>query len=75
MKSTTFHIHVPIQALLNMNDDELSGFASHPDGFAALRSELRDMLSDGEYCLVLDNECDNKNPDGSCAGHITQTVN
>ncbi|MBF4438251.1 hypothetical protein ERJ77_27960 [Vibrio anguillarum] len=63
------HIHMMVETLLSMNDKELAEIVTHPDGADAARSELRSMLESGETCLVLDSSCDNRNSDGSCAGH------
>ena len=66
--STTYHIHIPLRVLLSYSDKELGEAVSHPDGVQAARDELRQMKLMGMTCLAA-GKCDNKNPDGSCAGH------
>lgn len=65
----TIHIHYSVEWLLSKNDKVLLECVRHPDGAEGARKDLTKMLESGEKCLVLDNTCDNKNPDGSCAGH------
>ena len=67
--TTKKHIHTPVESLLSMRPKQLMQMVNHPDGVEGARAELRDMLADGETYLVLDNSCDNRNPDGSCACH------
>lgn len=69
MTAKTIHIHMTVPFLLSLNNQELSEVITHPDGVEAARKELNAMLDEGETCLVLDSSCDNKKPDGSCAGH------
>jgi hypothetical protein len=66
---TIRHIHYDVTSLLNMNDKQLSECVSHPDGVEAARLDLQSMFDSGKTCLVLSGDCDNKNPNGSCAGH------
>ena len=66
--STTYHIHIPVDSLLGMSDKELMETVNHPDGSEGARSELHEMQKEGISCLVV-GDCDNKKPDGSCAGH------
>jgi len=63
------HIHMDIKPLLQLDDKQFSETVSHPDGPAAAREDLQEMLKRGITKLVCDRECDNRNPDGSCAGH------
>ncbi len=65
----TMHIHYSVEWLLSVNDKKLTECVTHPDGCEAARTELKEMIDSGETCLVLDSTCDNKNKDGSCAGH------
>ncbi|EOW9480267.1 hypothetical protein ACOCG1_003338 [Vibrio cholerae] len=69
MASTIHHVHIPVESLLAMNDQELSETVTHPDGMEAAKKELKEMLDEGVTCLVLDSSCDSKNTNGSCAGH------
>lgn len=66
---TTFHIHIPVSVLLSYSDKRLGDIVTHPEGVDGARKELRQMLEKGEQVLVCDSNCDNRNPDGSCAGH------
>ncbi|MDW5376803.1 hypothetical protein R6258_07700 [Halomonas sp. HP20-15] len=68
---TTWHIHMPISALLRKSDKRLMETLTHPGGAAGARAELRQMLDAGRTNLVA-GPCDNQNPDGSCAGHPDQ---
>lgn len=52
-----------------MEEQELGETVTHPDGMEAAKKELKEMLDEGVTCLVLDSTCDNRNADGSCAGH------
>lgn len=69
MASTIMHVHIPVERLLSMEEQEFSETVAHPDGMEAARKELKEMLDEGVTCLVLDSTCDNRNADGSCAGH------
>ncbi len=69
MASTIKHVHIPVESLLAMNDQELGETVTHPDGMEAAKKELKEMLDEGVTCLVLDSTCDNRKSDGSCAGH------
>ncbi|MGM0858618.1 MAG: hypothetical protein ACQEW0_16285 [Pseudomonadota bacterium] len=66
---TKFHIHIPVRVLLSYGDKRLGDVVTHPEGVDGARKELRQMLEKGEQVLVCDSGCDNRNPDGSCAGH------
>ncbi|MCZ0926507.1 hypothetical protein L0636_01210 [Halomonas janggokensis] len=66
---TTFHIHIPVRVLLGYGDRRLGEIVTHPEGVEGARKELREMLEDGAIYLVCDSKCDNRKPDGSCAGH------
>ncbi|BCB62182.1 hypothetical protein HaloA020_28830 [Halomonas sp. A020] len=66
---TTFHIHIPVSVLLSYGDKRLGDIVTHPEGVDGARKELRQMLEKGKQVLVCDSSCDNRNPDGSCAGH------
>lgn len=66
---TTFHIHIPVSVLLSYGDKRLGDIVTHPEGVDGVRKELRQMLAEGNQVLVCDSSCDNRNPDGSCAGH------
>ncbi|MCF2911875.1 hypothetical protein [Halomonas sp. Cn5-12] len=66
---TTFHIHIPIRVLLSYGDKRLGDIVTHSEGVDGARKELRQMLENGKQVLVCDSSCDNRNPDGSCAGH------
>jgi len=68
----TWHIHVPIKKLLRYGDKRLGEIVSHPQGVNGARNELRQMRENGIEFLVCDSQCDNRNPDGSCAGHPTE---
>lgn len=65
---TTYHIHIPLHVLLGYSDKKLGEVVAHPDGVQAERDELRQMQLAGMTVLVA-GKCDNKKPDGSCAGH------
>lgn len=65
---TTYHIHIPLHVLLGYSDKKLGKIVTHPDGVQAARAELREMQLMGKTVLVA-GKCDNKHPDGSCAGH------
>lgn len=69
---TTFHIHIPVRVLLSYGDKRLGEIITHPEGVEGARKELREMQEDGAIYLVCDNKCDNRKPDGSCAGHVDQ---
>ncbi|KOH04573.1 hypothetical protein ACZ98_23655 (plasmid) [Vibrio parahaemolyticus] len=69
MTSTIKHIHIPVESLLAMEEQEFSETVTHPDGMEAAKKELMEMLDEGVTCLVLDSTCDNRKSDGSCAGH------
>ncbi|MFW1197809.1 hypothetical protein ACEWBU_22790 [Vibrio parahaemolyticus] len=69
MASTIKHVHIPVERLLSMEEQEFSETVTHPDGMEAARKELKEMLDEGVTCLVLDSTCDNRKADGSCAGH------
>jgi hypothetical protein len=66
---TTYHIHIPIKVLLRYGDKRLGDIITHPQGVDGARNELRQMREKGTEHLVCDSACDNRNPDGSCAGH------
>ncbi|EPN8226485.1 hypothetical protein ACT3QV_004481 [Vibrio alginolyticus] len=63
------HIHMDIKPLLQLDDKQFSETVNHPDGPAAAREDLQEMLNRGITKLVCDRECDNRDQDGSCAGH------
>lgn len=65
---TTYHIHIPLHVLLGYSDKKLGEVVTHPDGVQAAREELRQMQLMGKTVLAA-GKCDNKHPDGSCAGH------
>lgn len=67
---TTYHIHIPLHVLLGYSDKKLGEVVTHPDGVQAARAELREMQLMGKTVLAA-GKCDNKHPDGSCAGHPT----
>lgn len=71
MKKTgeTIHIHMMVETLLAMDDKEFSETVTHPDGPNSARLELKSMLESGKTCLVLDSSCNDRNDNGSCAGH------
>ncbi|MGR5159714.1 hypothetical protein [Vibrio owensii] len=69
MNTRTIHIHMEVKSLLEKSDKELKELVTHPEGIAAARNELNEMLENGELYLVIDSNCDNRKPDGSCAGH------
>ncbi|EGR0268314.1 hypothetical protein FMH15_16925 [Vibrio alginolyticus] len=69
MGARVIHVHYGVHWLLELTDKELLEHVTHPDGAEAARKELNAMIDDGETCFVLDSSCDNKKPDGSCAGH------
>lgn len=71
-KARTIHVHMTVAFLLEQSNKRLSEFVSHPDGMEGARKELRAMLNEGETCLVIDSSCDNRKPDGSCAGHAVE---
>lgn len=66
---TTYHIHMTIRQLLRYGDKRLAEMVEHHEGVEGARKELRQMLSNGTEYLVCDSTCDNRKPDGSCAGH------
>ncbi|MDW0357743.1 hypothetical protein Q8G38_00270 [Halomonas venusta] len=66
---TTFHIHIPVRTLLHYSDKRLGDIVTHPEGVEGARKELREMQEQGIIFLVCDSKCDNRKPDGSCAGH------
>ncbi|WP_404377856.1 hypothetical protein [Vreelandella aquamarina] len=66
---TTFHIHIPVRVLLSYGDKRLGDIVTHPEGVDGARKELQQMLEKGKQVLVCDSSCDNRHPDGSCAGH------
>ena len=66
---TTYHIHMPINTLLRYGDKRLGDIITHPEGVAGARLELREMIETGAQYLVCDSTCNNRHPDGSCAGH------
>lgn len=72
MPGTIRHIHIPVERLLSMEEKEFEETVTHPDGMEAAKKELEEMLDEGVTCLVIDSTCDNKNADGSCAGHSTK---
>tara|TARA_B100001059_G_C17781463_1_gene554476 strand:- start:1056 stop:1277 length:222 start_codon:yes stop_codon:yes gene_type:complete len=69
MAARSIHIHFDIPWLLRKKNKGLSEFVNHPDGIEAARAELKSMVDEGVTCLVLDNDCNNKKANGSCAGH------
>ncbi|EKO3439429.1 hypothetical protein NTE19_003321 [Vibrio fluvialis] len=71
-KARKVHIHMSIPHLLSLSDKKLTEMVTHPDGVLAAREELKSILDEGETCLVMDSTCDNKKPDGSCAGHLLE---
>lgn len=66
---TSWHIHVPIKKLLRYGDKRLGEIITHPKGVGGARAELRQMRAEGQEFLVCDSSCNNRKPDGSCAGH------
>lgn len=66
--ATSFHIHMDVTTLLNMEDAELMETVNHPDGVEGARAELKDMLNEGMTCLTV-GDCDNKKDNGACGGH------
>ncbi|HBN6266187.1 TPA: hypothetical protein L3N15_004168 [Vibrio parahaemolyticus] len=63
------HVHMDVPWLLSMDDTKLMETVTHPDGATGARAELQSMVDAGEVCFVMDSTCDNRNPNGSCAGH------
>lgn len=66
---TTFHIHMPVSVLLSYGDKRLADIVTHPNGVEGARQELHQMKAEGMIFLVCDSKCDNRKPNGSCAGH------
>ncbi len=70
-----FHVHVDIkQALEEWDDKQLTTIFHGEDGESlsvhVIKTDLYKRLESGELKLSA-GDCDNKNPDGSCAGHET----
>lgn len=66
---TSWHIHMPIKTLLRYGDKRLGEIVTHSQGVDGARNELTKMLNEGMEFLVCDSSCNNRKPDGSCAGH------
>ncbi|HIF9321624.1 TPA: ASCH domain-containing protein [Photobacterium damselae] len=69
------HLCIDVETLLGMSDKDLLDSVNHPDGVQGARDELQEMLNSGVTCLVIDPSCNNRNKDGSCAGHAIDDNN
>ena len=68
----TIHIAHNIAYLLAASDEIINESISGGT-VEQLREALKEMLDDGvEYLTIAD--CDNKRPNGSCAGHETKVI-
>ncbi|MDG3086176.1 hypothetical protein P7F88_08700 [Vibrio hannami] len=65
-----YHQHLCVSRLLTLGDEQLQKLFQHPEGVFAIKEGLVAMQKRGVHFVVL-GECDNTNPDGSCAGHET----
>lgn len=64
---TTWHCHFELDYLLAHSDTELSEILTGGTPIE-MRVELLCLKATGKKYLV-SGDCDNKSPDGSCAGH------
>ncbi|NIC05223.1 hypothetical protein [Billgrantia bachuensis] len=66
-----YHCHFEIDYLLGRSDRQLGEMLIQPKDGTHLRTALCEMKQDGQQFLVV-GECNNKRPDGSCAGHAQE---
>ena len=71
MPSESFHVSFPIASLLEKSNSELEGILKvtvndNPVSGEGIRSILEKDIAAGRTML---STCDNRAPDGSCAGH------
>lgn len=62
------HHHIEISTLLAMSDRQLAAIITEPTDMQQARRELGELQEQGHQYVVV-GDCDNTNPDGSCAGH------
>ncbi|MBB3142785.1 hypothetical protein [Halomonas organivorans] len=62
------HPHFEIDYLLGRSDCQLAEIITSPTDMQQARRELGELQDKGQQYLVV-GDCDNTNPDGSCAGH------
>ena len=70
------HVHISIQDALTWDDDKILTVLETEDGSyqspEETRRELREDLKNG-ITVISSVDCNNKNPDGTCAGHPKST--